>query len=66
MDRLATLKEELEDMSKMIKEDISDEDKKEEEIAEINNKIKEELITLTIPNIMKPRKSFSKPMTSDT
>ena len=41
MDRLSTLKEELEDMSKMIKEDISDEDKKDEEIAEINNKIKE-------------------------
>ena len=41
IDRLETLKEELEDMSKMIKENISDEDKKDEEIAEINNKIKE-------------------------
>ena len=41
MERLATLKEELEDMAQMIKEDITDEDKKDEEIAEINSKIKE-------------------------
>ncbi len=41
LDRLSTLKEELEDMSVMIKEDIDDEDKKDEEIREINEKIKE-------------------------
>ena len=41
IDRLSTLKEELEDMSIMIKEDIVDEDKKDEEIAAINDKIKE-------------------------
>ncbi len=41
LDRLSTLKEELEDMSIMIKEDIVDEDKKDEEIAAINDKIKE-------------------------
>ena len=41
IDRLSTLKEELEDMSAMIKEDIFDEDKKDEEIAVINDKIKE-------------------------
>ena len=41
IDRLSTLKEELEDMSAMIKEDIFDEDKKDEEIAAINDKIKE-------------------------
>ena len=41
IDRLTTLKEELEDMSIMIKEDIVDEDKKDEEIALINDKIKE-------------------------
>ncbi len=41
LDRLSTLKEELEDMSAMIKEDIVDEDKKDEEIREINEKIKE-------------------------
>ena len=37
----STLKEELEDMSSMIKEDIFDEDKKDEEIMAINEKIKE-------------------------
>ena len=41
MDRLSTLKEELEDMSSMIKDDIFDEDKKDEEIIAINEKIKE-------------------------
>ena len=41
IDRLTTLKEELEDMSIMIKEDIIDEDKKDEEIEAINDKIKE-------------------------
>lgn len=41
IDRLATLKEELEDMSTMIKGDIFDEDKKDEEIASINDRIKE-------------------------
>lgn len=41
IDRLSTLKEELDDMSDMIKEDIFDEDKKDEEIMEINSKIKE-------------------------
>lgn len=41
IDRLTTLKEELEDMSVMIKEDIVDEDKKDEEISAINDKIKE-------------------------
>ena len=41
IDRLATLKEELEDMSVMVKEDIFDETKKDEEIEEMNRKIKE-------------------------
>ncbi len=41
VDRLATLKEELEDMAAMIKEDIFDEDTKDEQIEEINSKIKE-------------------------
>ena len=41
IDRLSTLKEELEDMSEMIKDDIFDEDKKDEEIISINDKIKE-------------------------
>ena len=41
IDRLSTLKEELEDMAQMVKDDIFDEDKKDEEIAAINNKIKE-------------------------
>ncbi len=41
IDRLATLREELEDMSGMIKVDVFDETKKDEEIEEINNKIKE-------------------------
>lgn len=41
VDRLATLKEELEDMAAMIKEDIFDEDTQDEQIEEINAKIKE-------------------------
>ena len=41
LDRLSTLKEELDDMSAMIKGDIFDEDKKDEDIATINEKIKE-------------------------
>jgi len=41
LDRLSTLKEELDDMSAMIKGDIFDEDKKDEEIELINSKIKE-------------------------
>ena len=41
LDRLSTLKEELDDMSAMIKGDIFDEDKKDEEIEIINAKIKE-------------------------
>ena len=41
IDRLATLKEELEDMEEIIKEDIFNEDKKDEEIEKINNKIRE-------------------------
>ena len=41
IDRLATLKEELEDMTAMIREDVFDEDKKDEEIKLINDKIKE-------------------------
>lgn len=41
IDRLETLKEEIEDMEEYVKEDIFDEDKKDEEIAEINRKIKE-------------------------
>ena len=41
IDRLETLKEELDDMSAMIKGDIFDEDKKDEEISLINAKIKE-------------------------
>ena len=41
IDRLSTLKEELEDMESIIREDIFDEDKKDEEIAAINDKIKE-------------------------
>lgn len=41
VDRLATLKEELEDMASMIKEDIFDEDTQDEQIEEINAKIKE-------------------------
>ena len=41
LDRLSTLKEEIEDMSSMIKDDIIDEDKKDEEISAINDKIKE-------------------------
>ena len=41
IDRLSTLKEELDEMSSIIKEDIFDEDTKDEQIAEINAKIKE-------------------------
>ena len=41
MDRLATLKEELEEMAEIIKDDIYTSDKQDEEILEINNKIKE-------------------------
>ena len=41
LDRLATLKEEIEDMEEMIKNDMFDEDKKDEEIEEINRRIKE-------------------------
>ena len=41
LDRLSTLKEELTDMYAMIKDDIGDEDKKDEEIAIINDRIKE-------------------------
>ena len=41
IDRLATLKEEIEDMEDMIKDDIGNEDKNDEEIEEINRKIKE-------------------------
>ena len=41
MDRLATLKEEIEDMKDMIKDDIGNEDKNDEEIEEINRRIKE-------------------------
>ena len=41
IDRLATLKEEIEDMEEMIKSDMFDEDKKDEEIEEINRRIKE-------------------------
>ena len=41
IDRLATLKEELDEMSEIIKEDIFDEDKQDEEISNINAKIKE-------------------------
>ena len=41
IDRLSTLKEELEDMAQIVRDDIFDEDKKDEEIAAINSKIKE-------------------------
>ena len=41
IDRLETLKEELEEMSDIIKEDAFNEDKQDEEIIKINNKIKE-------------------------
>ena len=41
IDRLATLKEEIEDMSGIVKQDIFDQTKKDEEIEEINKKIKE-------------------------
>ena len=41
IDRLATLKEEIEDMEALIKEDIFNEDKKDQEIEEINRRIKE-------------------------
>ena len=41
IDRLATLREEIEDMEEMIKDDIFDEDKNDEEIEKINDRIKE-------------------------
>ena len=41
LDRLATLKEEIEEMTQMIKEDVIDEDKEDEEIYTINERIKE-------------------------
>ena len=41
LDRLATLKEEIEEMTHMIKEDVIDEDKNDEEIYTINERIKE-------------------------
>ena len=41
IDRLATLKEELDEMSDIIKEDIFDEDTQDEQIEAINAKIKE-------------------------
>ena len=41
LDRLATLKEEIEEMTQMIKEDVVDEDKEDEEIYTINERIKE-------------------------
>ena len=41
LDRLATLKEELEEMTQIIKEDEIDEDKEDEEILTINERIKE-------------------------
>ena len=41
IDRLATLKEEIEDMEEMIREDMFNEDKTDEDIQEINERIKE-------------------------
>ncbi len=41
LDRLANLKEEIEEMTKIIKEDVIDEDKEDEEILTINERIKE-------------------------
>lgn len=41
IDRLATLKEEIEDMEEMIKDDMFNTDKNDEEIQEINERIKE-------------------------
>ncbi|MBO5413252.1 MAG: MBL fold metallo-hydrolase [Clostridia bacterium] len=41
IDRLATLREEIEDMEEMIKDDMFNEDKNDEEIQEINERIKE-------------------------
>jgi len=41
LERLVTLKEELEDMDAIIRQDLDDEDKKDEEIIEINERIKE-------------------------
>ncbi len=41
IDRLANLKEEIEEMEEIIKEDMFNEDKKDEEIQEINERIKE-------------------------
>ena len=41
LDRILTLKEELEDMSDIVKEEMLHEDAKDEEIEELNKKIKE-------------------------
>ena len=41
IDRLATLKEEIEEMQEMIKDDMFNSDKNDEEIQEINERIKE-------------------------
>ena len=41
LDRLATLKEEIEEMTQIIKEDVVDEDKDDEEIFTVNERIKE-------------------------
>lgn len=41
LERLTTLKEEIEEMTQMIKEDVIDEDKDDEEILTINERIKE-------------------------
>ena len=41
IDRLATLQEEIEEMQEIIKDDMFNTDKNDEEIQEINEKIKE-------------------------
>lgn len=41
LDRIQTLKEELEDMSDIVKEDMLDEDAKDEDIEKLNERIKE-------------------------
>ena len=41
IDRLATLKEEIDEMEDIIKDDLFNTDKKDEEIQEINERIKE-------------------------
>ena len=41
MDRLETLKEELEEMAEIIRDDIENEDKQDSDIVEINNRMKE-------------------------